>query len=313
MIMKRITLFFSLFLCVGLTAQDLESELGFLYVKAEYLLDTDRYEEAIMEFNKIIDQDPAYEEALFKRASAKFAIAAFAGAKKDLLQSFEVKGVTPESLLLFGKTLKNTNSHEAANQTLATASLIFEAEKSKSSPSKRIPRKQEETSNNRTEESSQDEEKSTGDKIKEGMDDLDAKVNDILDDILGNNDEENNGSTDDTPEEPAEDIYVPDNSVNEIYIDEDLTILIKDGLGSRRILEQPNILILSETSGEVTVDVCVNRNGKVTRAEYNKAKSTLAIQSLVSLAVRKSKEFWFEAVDRDEVCGTIVFKITGRS
>ena len=88
--MKHLILsFLALFLTVEISAQELESELGFLYVKAEYLLDTDRYEEAIQEFNKIIEQDPAYKDALYKRASAKFAIAAFQGSKLDLLRSFE--------------------------------------------------------------------------------------------------------------------------------------------------------------------------------------------------------------------------------
>ncbi len=312
--MKRISLILFMLAAffTSMVAQDLESELGFLYVKANYLLDTDRYEEAIAEYNKIIDQDASYEDALYKRASAKFAIAAFAGTKKDLLQAFEVKGVTPESILLFGKALKNLGEHEAGTETLKTAALIMDAEKEKSRPSKRIP-KREETSNtdtNNTPEESTDD-KSTGDKIKEGMDEIDEKVNDILDDILGTNNDDDKGT--DTSEDTGEEVYVPDNSVNKIYIDEDLTIRIQDGLGSRKILEQPNILILSETSGEVTVDVCVNRNGKVETAVYNKEKSTLAIQSLVSLAVRKSKEFWFEGVNRDEVCGTIVFEITGRS
>lgn len=111
------------------------------------------------------------------------------------------------------------------------------------------------------------------------------------------------------PEEPKEPEV--DMSVNEIFIDEDLTLEIKNGLGGRKILDQPNILILSDASGNVSVDICVNGNGKVTSAEFNKSESTISTQSLVSLAVRKSKEFWFKKSDSDNTCGTIVFKITG--
>lgn len=303
----------ALLLCGVSYAQGLESELGFLYVKADYLLETDRFDEAILEFDKIVEQDPTYRDALFKRASAKFATSDFQGAKVDLLLSFEAIGITPEGILLFGKSQKNLNDHDAASKTLTTASMLFEDNGASKKPSSRMNGKSE-TSNKQEPASGESNEPKTPEKIKEGLDDLDEKVNDIMDDILGRTSED--GSTaEDTAEAEVEpeNVYVPDMSINEIYVDEDLTIVIKDGLGGRRILEQPNILILSETSGEVAVDVCVNRNGKVESAVFNKDKSTLSVQSLVSLAVRKSKEFWFEAVDRDEICGSIIFRITGRS
>ena len=313
--MKHIVLSLTaLFLAIGISAQDLENELGFLYVKAEYLLETDRYEEAIQEFNKIVEKDPSYKDALYKRASAKFAIAAFEGSKLDLLRSFEFVGITPEAIMLYGKTLKNLDEHDAASKTLNTASMLYEddsaTKRNKKRPSDRIKKKTETDSNQGDNMPDDSQEENTEEDTSTGNDDdtfkdLDEKVYDILDDILGNNDED--------PVEEEEDVYVPDMSVNEIYIDEDLTIVIKDGLGGRKILEQPNILILSETTGTVAVKVCVNSNGKVTSAEFDKQNSSLEIQSLVSLAVRKSKEFWFEAVSQDQVCGTILFRITGRT
>jgi len=318
--------------------QDLESELGFLYVKAEYLLETNRYEEAITELNKIIQQDASYEEALLLRANAKFTIGAFAGAKNDLIRSFELHGVTHEAILLLGQTQKNMGNDEAANVTLTTASRLLEEENARrSSPTKKMPQKKEEPTNETEAASTDDkqaedrnaqqepqkeedqpaaeeEEKNTGERIKEGLDGLDKKVSDIMEDILGK--DEKAEETEDTgaaESQPKGEVYVPDMSVNEIYIDEDLTILIQDGLGGRKIQEQPNVLILSETSGEVAVDVCVNENGKVTSAVFNKDRSTLAIQSLISLAVRKSREFLFEASNRKEICGSIIFRITGRT
>jgi len=330
-------LIFGFLMATSAFAQDLESELGFLYVKAEYLLETNRYEEAIVELNKIIQQDASYEEALLLRANAKFTIGAFAGAKNDLMRSFELHGVTPEAILLLGQTQKNMGNNEAANVTLSTASKLLEEEKAKrSSPSKKMPQKKADNKNESEPEANdnkkaddnnnsneaqkeeqqpaQEEKKNTGERIKDGLDELDNKVNDIMDDILGKDKKaEGTEETGNTEGQPKEEVYVADVSVNEIYIDEDLTILIQDGLGGRKILEQPNVLILSETSGEVAVDVCVNENGKVTSAVFNKDRSTLAIQSLISLAVRKSREFWFQGSDRKEICGSIIFRITGRT
>lgn len=293
-------------LSAGLFAQDLESELGFLYVKADYLLETERYQEAIAEFDKIVEQDPGYKDVLFKRASSKFAIENYDEAKIDLLLAFDIKGVQAEMLLLFGKAQKKLGQHDAAAKTMKSASMLMGEDGSKRQrPSKKLPS----SNNDDDDQASENTDKSTGDKIKDGLDEIDDKVNDILDDILGDED----GNSDEEVLEPEEEVYVPDMSINEIYIDEDLTIIIRNGLGGREILEQPNILILSETSGEVAVDVCVNRNGKVSSAKFNEAASSLSIQSLVSLAVRKSKEFWFEKSDQEEICGRFIFKITGRS
>ena len=320
--MNKMYLLLVSFLFTGLVyGQELENEIGFIYVKAEYLLDTDRYEDAIAEYNKVIDIDPAYKDALYKRASAKFAIAAFLGTKRDLLKAFEVKGITPELITLFGKAQKNLDETEAASNTLKTASMLKGGSSSSGMESKKIPQTKKESPKVETSENEENPQEetsnSTEDMIKEGAKEMEDKITGILDDILGRNEEEQNdeSGTQNTeePEEEKEEVYVPDNSVKEIFIDEDLTIMIQDGLGNRKILNQPNILILSETSGIVAVDVCVNRNGKVDSAEYNKSNSSLATQSLVSLAVRKSKEFWFESNDRDQVCGSILFKITGRS
>jgi len=112
-------------------------------------------------------------------------------------------------------------------------------------------------------------------------------------------------------EDDYEDLPPDDNTPNEIEIDEDLTLVIRgQGLGKRRVLDQPNILILSDEDGIVAVDICVNKRGKVETAEFNSKLSTIAKKSLVSLAIRKSKDFWFEKNDYKEQCGVIMFKIT---
>ncbi len=311
--MKNFGLLFLFFLIANQSiAQALDEELGFIYVKADYLLETDRYEEAISEFNKIVNQDPAYKDVLYKRASAKYALAAYRGVKKDLLLSFEHVGIKDESLLLFGEAQEALGDAGASN-TLKTASKLY--------PDHRKTKKYKDEEVHEEKES---EEVSQEDKLKEDVKKIEDKLSSILDDLLPDDKKAKNG---DNPENDSEvneeersetqrekvEVYIPDNSINEIYIDEDLTLEIKNGLGGRKILQQPSILILSETSGNVAIDICVNRNGKVTSSEYNSNDSSLSTQSLISLAVRKSKEFWFVKSDRKETCGTIIFKISGRA
>ena len=318
--MKILTVLLFALSSIAINAQSIDEELGFIYVKADYLLETDRYEDAIREFTKIIAKDPSYKDALYKRGSAKYAIAAFKGTKNDLMQAFDVVGITPESLELYGKTLQNLDQNEAATITLNTASMINMGSSTKSTQSP-------------TKDTKGSDETNSDDSEKSEIEKLEDKLSSILEDLLPDN---NSGEgTEGTPTETdtngtrtgnsdsgdSDEVEVnveveeksnePDVSVNEIYVDEDLTIEIKNGLGGRAILDQPNILILSDKSGEVTVDVCVNANGKVTFAEFNKNASSLQTQSLVSLAVRKSKEFWFKKSDNKETCGVIVFKITG--
>jgi Tfp pilus assembly protein PilF len=114
--------------------------------------------------------------------------------------------------------------------------------------------------------------------------------------------------------EAPDNINIPeeDDTENKFIIDEDLSITIYgQGLGKRKILEKPSILILSEEDGIVAVEFCVNENGKVDFAEFNSQKSTISKKSLVSLAIRKSKEFWFEKSDYPKQCGYMLFEVKG--
>jgi len=334
--MKLLISIITIFLGVSaVNAQTIDEELGFIYVKADYLLETDRYEDAIKEFTKIIAKDASYKDVLYKRGKAKYAIAAFKGTKNDLLQAFELVGITPESLQLFGKTQQNLDETEAASVTLKTASMLNGGSSTHKSGSDNDDSSQEEDSKggktledmistvlddilpDRNKDKSENETESDSDT---GSSDTGSTSTERSDkDQNSDSSESTQGSSDRPseiilkdkkeevePEEPEEDV-----SVNTIYIDEDLTLEIKNGLGARKIMDQPNILILSDASGNVSVDICVNENGKVSSAEFNKNDSSISTQSLVSLAVRKSKEFWFKKSNTDNMCGTIVFKITG--
>ena len=332
--MKIFNILMLALLTTGLSAQSLDEELGFIYVKADYLLETNRYDEAIAEFTKIIAKNPSFRDVMYKRAEAKFHVGAFQGTKNDLLEVFDLKGISPESVLLYGKAQKNLGNEEAAETTLATADILFP---NGTSPRSKSP-------------SQETDDSEDNDSLKK----IEDEITRILDDLLpnkegeetsaGDEDEGEAGDEDDsrpptrtsTPRSPSTDTNddsatttnrpggrkqaepepepepepVIDDSVKEIYIDEDISLEVKNGLGARKILEQPSILVISTTTGDVVVDICVNENGKVTEAEYNVAKSSLKTESLISLAVRKSKEFWFKKDDAKEMCGTIVFKFT---
>ena len=125
-------------------------------------------------------------------------------------------------------------------------------------------------------------------------------------------DDRNNEEVDTSEEDYEDDMPEEDNTVKTIEVDEDLTLEIYgEGLGKRQILNQPNILILSDEDGKVVLNVCVNRNGKVISAEFEPSKSSITKESLVSLATRKVKEFWWEKSRKKEQCGYVVFDIHG--
>ena len=103
----------------------------------------------------------------------------------------------------------------------------------------------------------------------------------------------------------------PGAAIQEIEIDEGLTLEITNGLGSRKVESQPNIFLLSGDSGVVVIDLCVNSSGKVTMAEFNTDKSTIFRSSLTSLALRKAREFVFMASLNPEQCGSMVYRFEG--
>ncbi len=118
-------------------------------------------------------------------------------------------------------------------------------------------------------------------------------------------------ATEEEEEEEVEDSYPLDDTVEEIYIDDELTIILADGIGSRKLIEKPDILILSDKSGEVVVNVCIDRLGRVQNPTLNEEYSTIAAPSLISLAIRESSNFRFARSSRKSHCGTITYDITG--
>ncbi|HMP30078.1 MAG TPA: hypothetical protein PKD85_10785 [Saprospiraceae bacterium] len=337
---KCSSLIIILFLFVSWSyGQDLDSEIGFKYVKADYLLKTQRFDEALKELNEIIRDNPSFNNTLFLRADLRFKTADYVNAKNDILKVIELKGISIESAALLGRcdyALKNNNAAElsldaaikmgsidekvllehadlmfnkgsndkaceswqkAARNGSSTAAINLSKNCGKSTmpasgeistvPTQTVPTDPPAVANENS------------NKVSEN----DSSTN-VTNDVVNSEEESKPIFSFPVPEE--------DNTINEIIIDEDLTISIfGQGMGKRKILEKPSILILSEVDGEVAVEICVNENGRVETAEFIASKSTIDNKGLVSLAVRKSRDFWFDKSDFRKQCGYIIYKVKG--
>jgi len=102
-------------------AQNLEEEIEFNYIKAKYLLDTERYEDAIKEFTKIVKDQQDYKDALLLRAQAKYAMAAYRGTKKDVLLFAGENGLNALGVTLLGKADYKMGNNDAALNSLSVA------------------------------------------------------------------------------------------------------------------------------------------------------------------------------------------------
>ncbi len=86
------------------------------------------------------------------------------------------------------------------------------------------------------------------------------------------------------------------------------------GLGSRGVLHEPQINDRSQKTGRVVITVCVDKNGKVIKAEYTQKGSTTTDSELKDIARKAAQQFKFTLSDIEEQCGTITvdFKVKGQ-
>lgn len=347
--MKYLIYSLLLLFSVNLNAQGLDEEVGFLYTKAKYLLETNRIEDAVKELNKLISKDGKFEDALLLRAEAKYALGAYSGVKKDLAKYIESNGITERVARLYGLTDFQAGNKKAALNSLNIALKFIKDDKQiyevraqileengditeacadyraaaklgstkadrkakqicTSVQTKKKRRKVLESPKpTRKKDSPVIDEKPTSNTNDEPVIDNEEKEEELESETS----QDDNDELDEELEEETEKEYV-DDTPREIVVDEDLTLIIMgEGLGTREITNQPNILIISDDSGEVAINVCVSKGGRITTAEYDNANSTIRKQSLISLAIRKAKDFWFVKGDKEEQCGKIVFKISG--
>ena len=84
---------------------------------------------------------------------------------------------------------------------------------------------------------------------------------------------------------------------------------VSGGLGGRGVLASPPVRENSQSSGVVVVDVCVNPNGEITKANYTQNGSTTADPSLVAAAIKNARQWRFAANELApaEQCGRISY------
>ena len=339
----------------GLYAQQpLDEEIGFLYVKAEYLSETGRFDEAVANYNKVVSKDSLYKDVLLKRGNAKFALGAFKGAKLDALRYIDLKGISAEAAALLGRSFEAMGQSEAAIHSMTAAIGSAQANKDyymwraamyenddqignackdyeasarlgntsaavkvrslcggytqqnivQANPTVDVQVVQ---SNSQPAQSENPESGQINQPVQTTVDT--TQTTDTFHQPQGGNEVVHIEDS-----EPVQNQNIPqdDGTINNIVIDDELNIEISgQELGKRGIKETPSILILSEENGKVTVNICVDREGTVTRAEFNSSLSTIALKSLVNLALRKAKEFEFRPGKYDLQCGVMVFNIKG--
>jgi TonB family protein len=85
------------------------------------------------------------------------------------------------------------------------------------------------------------------------------------------------------------------------------------GLGNRGVLHEPRIQDGSQKTGRVVISVCVDKSGKVIKAEYTQKGSTTTDSELKAIARKAALQFKFTTSDIEEQCGTITvdFKVRG--
>jgi len=79
-----------------------------------------------------------------------------------------------------------------------------------------------------------------------------------------------------------------------------------DGLGNRSLLHAPEINDNTQEQGRVIINICVNKSGKVTSAEYTQRGSTTTDAHLISLATASAKKYRFSESQVEEQCGEVI-------
>lgn len=347
-----ITLLINLSFYTFMSSQSLDEETGFIYVKAEYLLETGRYDEAVTNYNQVITKNPGYKNALIHRGKAKYALGAYKGTKNDAMQSIELKGITPENASLLGRALAAMGESDAAINSFTAAILLdpktgeyllWRAQVFESSAQRlkacsdyeaaaRVGNSEaivkaknycgvsdiQNTSNTTNTTVPVSESSGTDTTVpvptkQESQTTVSTTLPPSDSTTVIDTGKTTTVPIDDSePVIPDETIPKNDDTVNEFVVDDDLKISVfGQELGNRKIKETPSILILSDENGKVAINICVNKEGQVIKAEFNANLSTILQKSLVSLALRKAKEFEFVAGKYDSQCGIMIFEIKG--
>lgn len=82
---------------------------------------------------------------------------------------------------------------------------------------------------------------------------------------------------------------------------------IGGGLGGRAVVKRGSVVDNSQKSGKVVIEVCVDKSGNVTSADYTQRGSTTSDSELKSKALQAARGYRFAASSADQQCGTITF------
>ncbi len=303
--------------------QIMQEESMVMYMKANVLYETGRYDEAVRMYNRIISADDSFVNAYMMRGKAKYKLGAYKGTKSDLLTYIDRLGVTKEVIRLMIDTEYNLENLKAATNYSNTAieldpydgNLYHQAglialddgRKNDACESFAIG-----ASLDHGKSSDMFKSKCYGYVVKtpRAPQNDDEEMVEKGSEVASLEDDRDIFTEDQGPSVEFEDDNPIDyNAVQEIKVDDNLSIEIAEGLGNRNVEDKPNIFILSTEDGVVIIDVCVDSDGKVTEANFNRDESSLFRSSLTSLALRKAKEFIFIPSLREEQCGKLHFKI----
>ncbi len=339
------------------TAQGLENDNSVMYMKANVLFDSGRYDEAVRMYNRILREDENHTDALFMRSKAKYELGAFKGTKNDLLLYIEMVGINKAVIKVMAATEIELGNDAAALNYANTALEIdpydsdmflikgdaslhlgdrneacesyFMADGLDNAKAQRRMRsscngyrpkhdsrmpdtnRNTDTASSKVDEASkQDQQTDQKEQMEDKDDDGIVSLEDIVNDAKEERETDYNDNNNDTrsKQDQLED-RVNMNSTQTIEIDSKLDVVIAEGLGSRKLTSKPSIFMLSDQDGIVVINLCVDGNGKVTEAKFDRDNSTIFRSSITSLALRKSKEFVFEGSRRADQCGVLAFKI----
>lgn len=327
-------------------SQGLEEDNSVLYMKANVLFDSGRYDEAVRMYNRILREDENHTDALFMRSKAKYELGAFKGTKNDLLLFIEMIGVNKSVIKVMANTELELSNYKAALNYANTAleldpydsnmhlvkgdaqlnlddrngacESFFMADGLDNAKAQRrirstcngyIPKHNSDMDDRVTTQST-DEEEPMSDASKDTMEEKDddgiVSLEDIVNDAKTTEDpvyEDDRSKTDQLEDR------VNMNSTQTIEIDSKLSVVVAEGLGSRKVSYKPSIFMLSDQDGIVVIDLCVDGDGNVSEAKFDRDNSTIFRSSITSLALRKAKEFEFIESNLSDQCGVLTFKI----
>jgi len=114
----KVLLSFVLFAFTSNLFAQVDDELGFIYVKAEYMMETERYREATAEFSKIIVKKANFKDALVKRAEAYNKLNMYDKALTDAMDAIYNNGITADAAKALGIAHAGVGNYLAAHNSL---------------------------------------------------------------------------------------------------------------------------------------------------------------------------------------------------